>query len=134
MSLFTCTFPYAGLVDVHFKNISNDRQRLTTNLTRIVYFWPDLQITKTWRVLLTFGSIDVLYDSHPWCVVLMFSPIFLPRILHYIEFVYEQCYSRRLGIQVCVSGRLRFYCSITYEDLTFTRDFNMPVRVIVHVN
>ena len=26
------------------------------------------------------------------------------------------CYSRRLGIQVCVSGRLRLYCSMTYED------------------
>ena len=72
--------------------------------------------------------------SHPWFVVLMFSPIFLPRILHYIEFVYAHCYSRRLRISVCVSGRLRLYCNMTNEDLTFTRDFNMPARVRVHVN
>ena len=31
-------------------------------------------------------------------------------------------------------GRLRLYCSMTYEDLTFTRDFNMPARVRLHVN
>ena len=74
------------------------------------------------------------YGSHPWCVVLMFSPIFLPRILHYIEFVYVHCYSRRLGIQVCPSGWLRLYYNMTNEDLTFTRDFNMPASVRVYVN
>ena len=74
--------------------------------------------------------------SHPWFVVLMFSPIFLPRILHYIEFVYVHCYSRRLRIQiqVCVSRRLRLYYNMTNEDLTFTRDFNRPARVRVQAN
>ena len=74
------------------------------------------------------------YGSHPWCVVLMFSLIFLPRILQYIEFVYAHCCSHRLRMQVCVSGRLCLYCNITNEDLTFTRDFNMPASVIMHVS
>ena len=74
------------------------------------------------------------YGSHPWCMFLMFSPIFLPRILHYIEFVYAHCYSRRLRMQVCVSGRLRLYCNMTNKDWTFTRDFNILARVIVHVS
>ena len=74
------------------------------------------------------------YGSHPWCVVLMFSPIFLPRILHYIEFVYAHCYSRRLRIRVCVSGWLLLYCNMTNEYLTLTWEFNMLARVRVQVN
>ena len=62
------------------------------------------------------------YGSHPWCVVLIFS-----LILHYIEFVYEHCYSRRLRI------RLRLYCNITNEDLTLMRDFNIRATVREHV-
>ena len=74
------------------------------------------------------------WGSHPWCVSLMFSPIFLFRILYYFLFVYTHCYSRRLRLQICVSGRLRLYCNRTNEDLMFTRDFNIPTRVIMHVN
>ena len=118
-------------MELNWLNIGND----------LLQAWPVLftlarSKSQIWQVLLTFGSIDVLYEysSHPWCVVLMLSLIFLPRILHYIEFVYTHCYSHRLRIQDCVCGRLRLYCSMTNEDLTFTRDFNMPTRVRVHVN
>ena len=73
--------------------------------------------------------------SHQWCVVLMFSPIFLPPVLHDIEFVYAYCY---LLASIKNSGfhkrRPSLYCNMTNEDLTFTRDFNMPARVRVHVN
>ena len=72
----------------------------------------------------------------------MFRPIFLPRILHYIFLlfcIYLVCLRALLFASIknsgLRSGRLcALYCNMTNKDLMFTRDFNMPARVRVHVN
>ena len=61
-------------------NIGNDYPQTWP----ILFTFGPIYKSQTWQVLLTFGSIDVLYGSYPWCVVLLFRPIFLLRILHYI--------------------------------------------------
>ena len=48
MSLFTRTFPYAGLVDVHYRNINNDKPQ-------------------AWPVLFTFGPIYKLQKPDKCC-------------------------------------------------------------------
>ena len=75
--------------------------------------------SQTWQVLWTFGSIDVLYGSYPWCVVLMFRSIFLPRILHYIILlfcIYWVCLPALLLASIKNSGlRSGRLCACTWQ-------------------